>query len=66
MIVGLVVGLVVMFIVYVIGNLFGFYEGFWGLLFNLFVVVILNLIFLVKIKVVNNGVKEILFFKSIL
>ncbi|MEI2441283.1 sodium:solute symporter family protein [Priestia megaterium] len=61
---GLVVGLVVTFTVHATGNSFGLYEGFWGLLSNLLVVVILNPIFAAKTKAATNGVKETLFSKG--
>lgn len=61
-IIGLIVGLVVTFTVSATGMTFGIYEGFWGLLANVLVLVILNPIFVKKIK--TNQVMDQLFTKQ--
>jgi len=60
-IIGLIVGLAVTFSVYATGKSFGIYEGFWGLLANVIVTVILNPLFVHKIKNKNNPVLDELF-----
>ncbi|MEH7545387.1 sodium:solute symporter family transporter, partial [Neobacillus vireti] len=56
---GLLVGLVVTFTVYATGKSFGIYEGFWGLLANVVVTVVLNPLFVSRIK--NNPILDQLF-----
>ncbi|MEH7343528.1 sodium:solute symporter [Bacillus sp. JJ1532] len=57
--IGLIVGLVVTFTVSGTGMTFGIYEGFWGLLANVLALVILNPIFVKRIK--SNQVMDQLF-----
>lgn len=57
--VGLIVGLVVTFTVSGTGMTFGVYEGFWGLLANVLVLLVLNPIFTKNIR--NNKVMDELF-----
>ncbi|MEH7124577.1 sodium:solute symporter [Bacillus sp. JJ1773] len=57
--IGLIVGLAVTFTVSGTGMTFGIYEGFWGLLANVLALVILNPIFVKRIK--SNQVMDQLF-----
>lgn len=63
-IIGLIVGLIVTFTVYTTGNTFGIYEGFWGLLANVLVLVILNPVFVKNIKDKSNPIIDQLFSKQ--
>lgn len=59
--IGLITGLAVTFTVSATGMTFGIYEGFWGLLANVLVLVILNPLFVKKIKGKSNSIKDQLF-----
>jgi SSS family solute:Na+ symporter len=63
-IIGLIVGLIVTFAVYTTGNTFGIYEGFWGLLANVLVLIILNPVFVKNIKGKSNPIIDQLFSKQ--
>ncbi len=63
-IIGLIVGLIVTFTVYATGSSFGIYEGFWGLLANVAVLVVLNPIFEKKALLKTNPIIEQLFSKQ--
>jgi solute:Na+ symporter, SSS family len=63
-IIGLIVGLVVTFTVSGTGMTFGIYEGFWGLLANVLVLVILNPLFVKKINRKSNPIMAQLFTKQ--
>lgn len=61
---GFVAGMAVIAVLYSIHNNFGAYEGFWGLLVNIAVLMILNPIFASKAEGRNNPVMETLFGKK--
>jgi SSS family solute:Na+ symporter len=61
---GFVAGMLVVFSLYAIHQNFGAYEGFWGLLVNIIVVVILNPLFAKQALGRNNPVIETLFGKK--
>ncbi|MFC6040739.1 sodium:solute symporter [Paenisporosarcina macmurdoensis] len=63
-IIGLLVGLFTTFAVYATGNSFGIYEGFWGLSANIIALIILNPLFVKKIKNKSNPIIDQLFTKQ--
>lgn len=58
---GLIAGLIVTFTVYATGSSFGIYEGFWGLMANVFVTIALNPFFVKKLKNKPNPIIDELF-----
>jgi SSS family solute:Na+ symporter len=61
---GFIVGMAVVAFQYITHNNFGAYEGFWGILANIIVLLIVNPIFVGKAKERNNPVMETLFHSS--
>jgi SSS family solute:Na+ symporter len=61
---GFIAGMIVVFSLYTIHQNFGVYEGFWGIVVNILVVVILNPFFAQKALGRNNAVIETLFGKK--
>ncbi len=61
---GFIAGMVVVFTLYATHQSFGVYEGFWGLVVNILVLVVLNPIFAKKAEGRNNPVIETLFGKN--
>ena len=62
-IIGLIVGLVVTAVVYATGNTFGLYEGFTGLLANVLALIVLNPLFVKKVRNKSNPIIDQLFTK---
>lgn len=58
---GFIAGMLVIVVLYATHHSFGAYEGFWGLIVNILVLVILNPIFVSRAKERNNQVMETLF-----
>lgn len=61
---GFIAGMAVLVVLYTIHQNFGAYEGFWGLLVNIALVIILNPMFAKKAQGRNNAVMETLFGKK--
>lgn len=61
---GFIAGMVVVAVLYVTHQSFGAYEGFWGLMVNILIVLILNPIFAKQAQGRNNAVIETLFGKN--
>lgn len=62
---GFIAGMVVVAVLYITHQSFGAYEGFWGLLVNILLVVVLNPMFAKKAECKNNAVIETLFGKGL-
>jgi SSS family solute:Na+ symporter len=61
---GLICGLITVFFIYSNGHSFGVYEGFWGILVNIFVLLSVNLLYVKKAKLRSNAVMDTIFASS--